>query len=165
MTVWTVALLAPTLAAALQLQPALPRFSAEVRRRALPLVAKEKGPLTREPDVLVPTEQGGVLWDVLPVALLLESQSADRSADPLVGEDAGTFAWKNERWGSLRAEGGQVGRDWLTFFVAVATIMTAVIVTWVLPATGPISPLQNKPATGREGCTARQTVTSTSAEP
>lgn len=135
-TVWTVALLAPTLAAALQLQPALPRFSAEVRCRASPLVAKEKGPPTSEPDVLVPTEQGGVLWDVLPVALLLESQSADRSADPLVGEDAGTFAWKNERWGSLRAEGGQVGRDWLTFFVAVATIMTAVIMTWVLPATG-----------------------------
>jgi len=86
--------------------------------------------------MLSPTEEGGVLSDVLPLSLLVESQSADRSGDLLVGEDAGVFAWKNEQWGSLIQDGGQVGRDWLTFFAAVGTIMTAVVVLWVLPGTG-----------------------------
>ena len=102
-----------------------------VHSRTRPLLAsaeRNSPPTLREPDMLSPTEEGGVLSDVLPLSLLVESQSADRSGDLLVGEDAGVFAWKNEQWGSLIQDGGQVGRDWLTFFAAVGTIMTAVVV-------------------------------------
>jgi zeta-carotene isomerase len=65
-----------------------------------------------------------------PLEFLLKSQSADRSNDLLVGEEAGVFDWTRERWGAI----GDTG--WLTFFAAVGTIMTAVAVLWVLPSTG-----------------------------
>jgi len=77
-----------------------------------------------------PTEDGGPLSDFLPISLLVESQPADRSKDLGIGEDAGTFAWKNERWGDV------FGLDWLQFFVAVGSIMSALIFLWILPGTG-----------------------------
>ena len=55
----------------------------------------------RTPGLSPPTEDGGVLSDLLPISLLARSQSADRSADPLVGEDAGVFDWNAERWGGV----------------------------------------------------------------
>lgn len=82
------------------------------------------------PDLPPPTEDGGVLSDLLPVSLLLESRAADRSSDLMVGEDAGMFAWKNEKMGAL----GE--RNWLTFFAAVGTILSALAVLWIYPVTG-----------------------------
>ena len=112
------------------LQPAPLRSIA--RPRTAPMLCRMTD---REPDVLVPTEEGGVLSDILPISLLLNSQPADRSRDTMAGEDAGTFAWSSEKWGTL-LDDGQVGRDWTTFLVAVATILSAVAVLWVLPGTG-----------------------------
>ena len=48
----------------------------------------------------------------------------------MLGEDSGLYNFDNEKWGAL----GDTG--WLTFFAAVATIMTAVVVLWVVPSTG-----------------------------
>jgi len=48
----------------------------------------------------------------------------------MVGEDAGQFAWNNERWG------GFLGVGWLQFCVAVGTILSALAVLWIVPATG-----------------------------
>lgn len=90
----------------------------------------------RSPELPPPTEEGGTLAQILPLSLLFESQPADRSNDLLIGEDAGTFAWKNERMGKLIQEGGQVGRDWLTFFAAVGTILSALAVLWIYSPTG-----------------------------
>jgi len=77
-----------------------------------------------------------VLAQILPISLLLESQEADRAGDLAVGEDAGAFAWRNERWGQVIEDGGEVGRDWLTFFAAVGTIMSALVVLWIYSPTG-----------------------------
>ena len=84
------------------------------------------------PDLPPPSQEGGQLSWLLPVSLLIESQEANRVAagDLMVGEDAGTFAWKNEKMGRL----GE--RDWLTFFAAVGTILSALAVLWIYPATG-----------------------------
>ncbi|KAJ1445166.1 NnrU protein-domain-containing protein [Pelagophyceae sp. CCMP2097] len=62
--------------------------------------------------------------------LILESQPSDRSGDLGVGEDAATFKWENEKWGALG------DRGWLTFGAAVGTILSALVVLWILPATG-----------------------------
>ena len=48
----------------------------------------------------------------------------------MLGEDSGMYNFSNEKWGSL----GEVG--WVTFFAAVATILTAVAILWVYPNTG-----------------------------
>lgn len=82
------------------------------------------------PGLPPPSEDGGPLRDLLPISLLLESQPADRSADVGVGEDAGAFAWNNERWGEV------FGRDWVQFVVAVGSILSALVVLWILPSTG-----------------------------
>lgn len=68
--------------------------------------------------------------DILPISLLLESREADRSNDLGVGEDAGTFKLENEQWGDF------LGLDWLQFIVAVGSIMSALVVLWILPGTG-----------------------------
>lgn len=82
---------------------------------------------------LIPsTEEGGILSVMLS---LLQSQASDRTADPHVGEDAGSFYWRNERLGSL-IEDGAVGRDWASFIAAVGTILALTVILWVLPSTG-----------------------------
>jgi len=48
----------------------------------------------------------------------------------MIGEDSGMYDFEDEKWGAL----GDAG--WVTFFAAVATILTAVIVLWVYPPTG-----------------------------
>jgi hypothetical protein len=69
--------------------------------------------------------------DNLPeIPFLTKTALSDRSADLGVGEDAGIFDIKNEKWGAL----GEAG--WFTFSAAVATILTAVAVLWVYPPTG-----------------------------
>jgi len=67
---------------------------------------------------------------MLPVSLLLESQSSDRSADPMVGEDAGMFKWTDEKMGALG------DRNWLTFIAAVGAILSVLGVLWIYPSTG-----------------------------
>jgi len=58
-------------------------------------------------------------------------KSAPNSGDVAVlGEDAAVFDIQSEEWGKLGERG------WFTFSAAVATIMTAVAVLWVYPATG-----------------------------
>lgn len=58
-------------------------------------------------------------------------KSVPNSGDPAVlGEDAGVFDIQKEEWGELG------DRGWFTFSAAVATILTAVAVLWVYPATG-----------------------------
>ena len=58
-------------------------------------------------------------------------KSVPVSGNPsIVGEDAGAFDIQTEEWGKL----GEIG--WFTFSAAVATILTAVAVLWVYPATG-----------------------------
>ena len=52
------------------------------------------------------------------------------AGDLLIGEDAAVFDIRTEEWGEL----GQTG--WFTFTVAVATILTAVVVVWINPTTG-----------------------------
>ena len=100
-------------------------------------------PPRSEVDLPTPTEEGGPLASLLPLSLLLESQEADRSKDALVGEDAGRFALKNERWGDVailpaQVTGGAVeaGRGWLQFCAAVGTILSALAVLWIYSPTG-----------------------------
>lgn len=58
-------------------------------------------------------------------------RSTPNSGDSeVVGEDAGVFDIRKEEWGALGENG------WFTFSAAVATILTAVAVLWVYPATG-----------------------------
>jgi len=58
-------------------------------------------------------------------------RAAPKSGDPsIVGEDAGVFDIQKEEWGALGDSG------WFTFSAAVATILTAVAVLWVIPSTG-----------------------------
>jgi len=86
-----------------------------------------------------PTEEGGVLSDLLPLSLILESQSADRSNDPMVGEDAATFKFADEKWGNaavLPAGAVTAGRDWAQFCLAVGTILSALAVLWIYSPTG-----------------------------
>mmetsp|Transcript_11206 Transcript_11206/g.16734 ORF Transcript_11206/g.16734 Transcript_11206/m.16734 type:complete len:386 (+) Transcript_11206:117-1274(+) len=66
-----------------------------------------------------------------PLAIIAKSQPSTRPpTDPMVGEDAATFDWSNEKWGKLGSA------DWLTFSAAVGTILTAVAITWIIPSTG-----------------------------
>lgn len=64
------------------------------------------------------------------IPYLTKSVLSDRSKDLMLGEDAAIFDVKNEEWGAFGAVG------WLTFSAAVGTILTAVAVLWVYPATG-----------------------------
>ena len=48
----------------------------------------------------------------------------------MMGEDAAIFDIQTEEWGEFGERG------WFTFSAAVATILTAVVVLWVYPATG-----------------------------
>jgi len=68
--------------------------------------------------------------DGIEIPFLTKSELSDRSNDLLIGEDAGVYDWNNEKMGQL------FERDWLTFFAAVGTILTAVAVLWVYPPTG-----------------------------
>jgi len=72
-----------------------------------------------------PTEEGGPLLDALGAAIektpLYESVAATQPLE-LVGEDAATYKWSNEKWGAL----GETG--WTTFFAAVGTILSALAV-------------------------------------
>jgi len=108
-------------------RPVAHRHAPSLRPRTSPLFASTG---LQPPELPTPTEEGGPLSWMLPASLIIESQQADRSADPMVGEDAGTFAWKNEKMGEL----GE--RDWLTFCAAVGTIMSALAVLWIYPVTG-----------------------------
>ena len=65
-----------------------------------------------------------------PLSILAKSRESDRSNDLMVGEDAGAYDFADESWGALGESG------WLTFFAAVATILTAVAVLWIYPPTG-----------------------------
>lgn len=65
-----------------------------------------------------------------PFDLVLKSQPSSRTGDLFVGEDAAMFDLNNEKIGEL----GE--RDWLTFFAAVGTILSALTVLWIYPATG-----------------------------
>lgn len=66
-----------------------------------------------------------------PVQLIVKSQPAARDGiDLFVGEDAAVFDWGNEKMGALGERG------WLTFFAAVGTILSALAVLWIYPATG-----------------------------
>ena len=112
-----------------------PRVRASARARVAPVSPES-------PELPPATEDGGVLSRILPLSLLLESQEADRSADLRVGEDAATFAWRNERWGEAALLPAEVtgavsaGRDWTQFFVAVGAILSALAVLWVYSPTG-----------------------------
>jgi zeta-carotene isomerase len=64
------------------------------------------------------------------IPFLTKSYQSDRSNDIGMGEDAAIFDINNEQWGGLGERG------WFTFSAAVATIMTAVAVLWVIPSTG-----------------------------
>jgi zeta-carotene isomerase len=65
------------------------------------------------------------------IPFLTKSYLSDRRDDlRLLGEDAAIFNIEKERWGTVGSDG------WSSFTVAVAAIMAAVIVTWVLPGTG-----------------------------
>ena len=79
---------------------------AKAFRTRLPLLVQS----ARPPDLPPSTEEGGPLSDILPLQLLIESQAADRSGDLGVGEDAGAFSLKDEKWGDF------LGRDWIQFF-------------------------------------------------
>lgn len=65
-----------------------------------------------------------------PLSILTKSRESDRSNDLMLGEDAGAYDFDDESWGELGESG------WLTFFAAVATILTAVAVLWIYPPTG-----------------------------
>jgi len=65
-----------------------------------------------------------------PISLIVKSEQSDRQNDLMLGEDAGMYNFTNEKWGAL----GEAG--WVTFFAAVATILTAVAVLWIYPPTG-----------------------------
>eukprot|EP00529_Nitzschia_sp_RCC80_P020328 CAMPEP_0113515098 /NCGR_PEP_ID=MMETSP0014_2-20120614/40759_1 /TAXON_ID=2857 /ORGANISM="Nitzschia sp." /LENGTH=403 /DNA_ID=CAMNT_0000411635 /DNA_START=102 /DNA_END=1313 /DNA_ORIENTATION=+ /assembly_acc=CAM_ASM_000159 len=62
--------------------------------------------------------------------LTVSVPSEDWGNDLQIGEDAGTFDIRSEEWGQLGERG------WATFTAAVATILTAVAVLWVVPSTG-----------------------------
>ena len=132
-------LLLATCTTALLHHPILPRHH---QRHTSPLLVQTTPEKETKPNLPPPTEDGGPLADILPLSLLLQSQPADRSNDPMVGEDAATYAWKNEKWGEAAVLPGQAtgaleaGRDWLQFFVAVGTILSALAVVWIYPATG-----------------------------
>jgi zeta-carotene isomerase len=74
--------------------------------------------------------------DLPRIPFLTKTYESDWRATPnlgdpsLVGEDAGVFDIQKEEWGELGERG------WFTFSAAVATILTAVAVLWVYPATG-----------------------------
>ena len=129
----TAAALAVVCSVGVALRPVTPP---RVRARARVRVAPDA------PELPPATEDGGVLSRILPLSLLLESQEADRSADLRVGEDAATFAWRNERWGEAALLPAEVtgavsaGRDWTQFFVAVGAILSALAVLWVYSPTG-----------------------------
>ena len=66
-----------------------------------------------------------------PLQLIVKSASSTREeVDLFVGEDAGMFDWADEKMGALGERG------WLTFFAAVGTILSALAVLWIYPATG-----------------------------
>mmetsp|Transcript_16491 Transcript_16491/g.29778 ORF Transcript_16491/g.29778 Transcript_16491/m.29778 type:complete len:397 (+) Transcript_16491:48-1238(+) len=65
-----------------------------------------------------------------PLSILTKSQLSNRENDLMIGEDSGVYNFDNEKWGAL----GEAG--WVTFFAAVATILTAVAVLWIYPPTG-----------------------------
>lgn len=65
-----------------------------------------------------------------PLSILTKSQLSNRKNDLMLGEDSGVYNFDNEKWGAL----GEAG--WVTFFAAVATILTAVVVLWIYPPTG-----------------------------
>ena len=120
-----------------------PSLRAVSAHTTLTAIASPPEPPRPEVDLPTPTEEGGPLASLLPLSLLLESQEADRSKDALVGEDAGRFALKNERWGDVailpaQVTGGAVeaGRGWLQFCAAVGTILSALAVLWIYSPTG-----------------------------
>ena len=102
--------------------PALGRGFSPIKRS----LSLKKRPLTRPQLTPIdePTELGGPL-----LQLLQESQPAQQPVD-LIGEDSGAFKWKQEKWGAL----GET--QWATFFAAVGTILSALAVLWIYPATG-----------------------------
>jgi len=59
-----------------------------------------------------------------------DSNREEEGFDLLVGEDAAVFNIQNEKWDKLGEKG------WFTFSAAVATILTAVAVLWIIPSTG-----------------------------
>ena len=66
-----------------------------------------------------------------PLKLLVKSElSSRKDVDLFVGEDAAVFDWENEKMGELGERG------WLSFFAAVGTILSALAVLWIYPATG-----------------------------
>ena len=125
-----IAMLTSLALASLSLHGPLLKTHTHVGARTPAALAVVKQKLPELPDLPPPTEDGGPLSDFLPVSLILESQEADRSGDLMVGEDAGMFAWENEKMGAL----GE--RNWLTFFAAVGTILGALAVLWIYPVTG-----------------------------
>ncbi|KAG7351670.1 NnrU nitric oxide reduction family protein [Nitzschia inconspicua] len=64
------------------------------------------------------------------IPFVTQSYVSDRSKDLQLGEDAALFDIQQEQWGALGDQG------WFTFTAAVAAIMTAVAVLWVVPSTG-----------------------------
>lgn len=66
-----------------------------------------------------------------PLSILTKSETSNRENDLLIGEDSGVYNFDDEKWGTLGD-----GTGWITFFVAVATILTAVAVLWIYPVTG-----------------------------
>jgi hypothetical protein len=129
-------------AAALRTQPhTVPLLRRPTARTPAPLAVQTERP--EPPTIPTPTEEGGALAKLLPLQLLLESQPADRSNDLLVGEDAGVYDFKRERWGEVallpsEVTGGAVdaGLGWLQFFVAVGSILSALSVLWIYSPTG-----------------------------
>merc|ERR1719221_764112 len=99
-------------------------------RLDLPPPTDDDGAPPARLDLPPPTEDGGALAWLLPLSLLAESRAANRTQDLRVGEDAGAFMWRNERWGALG------DRDWLTFSAAVGTILAALALLWINPTTG-----------------------------
>ena len=97
-------LLLATCTTALLHHPILPRHH---QRHTSPLLVQTTPEKETKPNLPPPTEDGGPLADILPLSLLLQSQPADRSNDPMVGEDAATYAWKNEKWGEAAVLPGQ----------------------------------------------------------
>mmetsp|Transcript_18506 Transcript_18506/g.30286 ORF Transcript_18506/g.30286 Transcript_18506/m.30286 type:complete len:388 (+) Transcript_18506:113-1276(+) len=73
---------------------------------------------------------GGGESPTSPISLIVKSEESDRRNDLMLGEDSGMFDWSKEKWGALGESG------WITFFAAVATILTAVAVLWIYPPTG-----------------------------
>eukprot|EP00594_Rhizosolenia_setigera_P000405 CAMPEP_0178949526 /NCGR_PEP_ID=MMETSP0789-20121207/6098_1 /TAXON_ID=3005 /ORGANISM="Rhizosolenia setigera, Strain CCMP 1694" /LENGTH=340 /DNA_ID=CAMNT_0020630055 /DNA_START=401 /DNA_END=1423 /DNA_ORIENTATION=+ len=74
------------------------------------------------------TENRDIVNQALKIATT--SSLSDRSNDLGIGEDAALFDIDNEKLGALGEN------QWLTFLAAVGTILTAVAVLWIYPATG-----------------------------